>query len=296
MAICGCALPARCYQPAVAGGFIYADLRGEFSTHLALQALFTQSSPVMQISGVTLALTCPHRLCLLRVLCMSHCYKLSPFQAHWGRWHCTSFLRPVCLFTVHVGSGSYPLSCGVFLPLPFSQAFLLLVAGRMRPRSHPLRPGLACLFRVPGGIPLHPSSELRRPTLFIVLIAYYSVSLFSLGGIWSVQGPMLIWPRVVCGSTMYPLAHLVRVSLSHLAMGDWRWPWGPPGFSIQCEVEMLFAGWGCGGSKFCLFLVALPSRCVSSVSPRFHFRRHSFCFLPLAAILALSESYIWFWV
>jgi hypothetical protein len=36
----------------------------------------------MQISGVGLALTWPCRLCLLRfLLCMSLCYKLSPFQA-----------------------------------------------------------------------------------------------------------------------------------------------------------------------------------------------------------------------
>jgi hypothetical protein len=48
MAICGCGLPARCCQPAVSGGVIYADLRGELSTHLALQALFTQSSLVRQ--------------------------------------------------------------------------------------------------------------------------------------------------------------------------------------------------------------------------------------------------------
>jgi hypothetical protein len=39
------------------------------------------------------------------------------------------------------------------------------------------------------------------------------------------------------------------------------------------------------GSKFCLFFVTLTARCVSSISPRFHFRRHAFCFLPLAAIL-----------
>jgi hypothetical protein len=32
--ICGCGSPARCCQPAVAGGVIYADLRGELSTHL----------------------------------------------------------------------------------------------------------------------------------------------------------------------------------------------------------------------------------------------------------------------
>jgi hypothetical protein len=49
---------------------------------LLLAALF------MQISGVSLALTWPHRLCSLRVLlCVSLCYRLSPFQAHWGRWH-----------------------------------------------------------------------------------------------------------------------------------------------------------------------------------------------------------------
>jgi hypothetical protein len=46
---------------------------------LLLAALF------MQISGVSLALTWPRRLCLLRVLCGSLCYKLSPFQAHWER-------------------------------------------------------------------------------------------------------------------------------------------------------------------------------------------------------------------
>jgi hypothetical protein len=44
MAVCGCGSPAHCCQLAVAGGFIYADLRGELSTHLVPQALFTQSS------------------------------------------------------------------------------------------------------------------------------------------------------------------------------------------------------------------------------------------------------------
>jgi hypothetical protein len=38
--ICGCGLPVRCCQSAVAGGIIYADLRSEFNTHLAPQALF----------------------------------------------------------------------------------------------------------------------------------------------------------------------------------------------------------------------------------------------------------------
>jgi hypothetical protein len=48
MSICVCGLPAHCCQPAVAGGLIYADLRSELNTHLALQALLTQSSPVRE--------------------------------------------------------------------------------------------------------------------------------------------------------------------------------------------------------------------------------------------------------
>jgi hypothetical protein len=32
----------------------------------------------------------------------------------------------------------------------------------------------------------------------------------------------------------------------------------------------------------------MPAKCVSSVSPRFHYRRVAFCFLPLAAILEFS--------
>jgi hypothetical protein len=38
-------------------------------------------------------------------------------------------------------------------------------------------------------------------------------------------------------------------------------------------------------SKFCLFSVVFLVRCISSVSPIFYFRRHTFCFLSLAAIL-----------
>jgi hypothetical protein len=180
MSIWGCGSPACCCQPAVAGGFIYADLRSELSTHLAPQALFTQSSPGHDC----------------------HCYKLCPFQAHWGRWHCTSFLKPVCLFTGHVGSGPSPLSCGVFLPPPLLQAFPLLVAGHVLPL---LPSPAACLFTIPWGIsPPPPLWHSRCPTLFatylfFVVIAYYSVFFFffSCVGGWSLQEAMLIWPRVV---------------------------------------------------------------------------------------------------
>jgi hypothetical protein len=42
---------------------------------------------------------------------------------------------------------------------------------------------------------------------------------------------------------------------------------------------------GVEGSKLCLFSVIMPAKCVSSISPRFHYRRLAFCFLPLATIL-----------
>jgi hypothetical protein len=170
-----------------------------------------------------------------------------------------------------VGSGSSPLSCGVFLPPPLLQAFLLLIAGRVLLlllagmfvySSHGKQVFPPLLWSFPpsttltsfptpgaGRLPLLPPSPARPglfiyssgrdflpplfgvqgtpPSLlcvFIVPIAYYSVSLFSLGGGWSVQGTMLIWPKVVCGSTTYHLAHLV-VSIFPSCLGTGVWPW-----------------------------------------------------------------------
>jgi hypothetical protein len=80
------------------------------------------------------------------------------------------------------------------------------------------------------------------------------------------------------GVPQYREAHLVCVFPSHLGVGDWQ-PGGPPGFSIFCEVEILCAGWRCGGVNVLPLL-----RCVFSISPRFHYRSHAFCFLPLATI------------
>jgi hypothetical protein len=41
-------------------------------------------------------------------------------------------------------------------------------------------------------------------------------------------------------------------------------------------------------SKLCLFSVIMPVKCVSGISPRFHYRRLAFCFLPLASLLESS--------
>jgi hypothetical protein len=169
---------------------------------LLLQALF------MQISGVSLTLTWPCRLCSLSVLlCTSHCYKLSPFQAHWGRWHCTRFLRPACLFTVHVGSGSSPS------PVEFSSLRCFYKLSRSWLLSSAAAPALSSRLIV-RDFPTSPFSVQGAPPsllcVFFVIIAYYSVFFFFFPwmGV-GLSGAMLIWPRVVCGSTMYCLAHLV---------------------------------------------------------------------------------------
>jgi hypothetical protein len=153
--------------------------------------------------------------------------------------------------------------------------------------ASPDSPGLFIYSSGNDSLPPHFGAQCAPSSLkcvFIVLIAYYSVCLFSQGGAWSVQGAMLIWPRVVCGSTMYRLAHLVCIFPRHL---------GPGALLVSpCNVKWRFSvqAGGVEGSKFCLFLVALPARCVSSVSPRFHCTRNVFCFLPLGAILESSDS------
>jgi hypothetical protein len=71
--------------------------------------------------------------------------------------------------------------------------------------------GLACLFTVLWGIPLPASLVLRVPhpfcyvSLFLLLLITQFL-FFSLGGGRSVQGAMLIWPRIICGSTMLSLS------------------------------------------------------------------------------------------
>jgi hypothetical protein len=49
---------------------------------------------------------------------------------------------------------------------------------------------------------------------------------------------------------------------------------------------------GVEGSKLCHFLVIFPVRCISSVSSRFYFRRHAFCFLPLDTILEFPKKFL----
>jgi hypothetical protein len=173
---------------------------------LVLEALFTQ------ISGVSLALTWPCSLCLLRFfLYGSLCYKLSPFQAHWGGDTTSAFsgLRVYLQFTWKVGPPPSPVE---FSSLRHSHKLSRSWLLGTHPRSHRSLSGLPGLFIYsPGKDSLPPlfgtqCTPPSFPHVFIVLIAYYSVSLFSLCGGRSVQGAMLLWPRVVCGSTVVPLS------------------------------------------------------------------------------------------
>jgi hypothetical protein len=128
-----------------------------------------------------------------------------------------------------------------------------------------------------------PPSLLR---VFFVVIAYYSVSLFFPGWgsvcpggyadlaqdcLWEYHVPLssLCGPRLPRMSERWCLAAARAFLVSPFNM-KWR-----------CSAQ---AG-GVEGSKFCLFCVVFPVMCISSISPRFYFRRHAFCFLPLASIL-----------
>jgi hypothetical protein len=205
-------LPAA-VSSAVAGGVIYADLWGELSTHLALLSLLTQSSPVREP--------------LLQAF---------PFPSTLGE----VTLHPLSLACVFIysscGKWVFPLSCGVFLPPPLLQAFPLLVGGHAPApaRASPARPGLFIYSSGKDSLPplfrAHDAPP-SLPCVFIVFIAYYSVSLYS--PVWRsvCLGAMLIWPRIVCGSTTYHWAHLVHIFPSCLGMSDWP-PGGPSCFSL----------------------------------------------------------------
>jgi hypothetical protein len=171
-------------------------------------------------------------------------------------------------------------SCGrwVFPPLLWSFPLSTILKSFPAPGcwAHTAAPALSGQTRLVylqfcEGFP-SPPSALRVPhlvcyvsLLFLLLITQFLF--LSLGGGRSVQGAMLIWPRVVCGSTTYRLAHLVHIFPCHLGMGDWQSPGGPPDFSIQREVEILCTSWRCGGVKVLPLLGGLACKvCLQRLS------------------------------
>jgi hypothetical protein len=89
------------------------------------------------------------------------------------------------------------------------------------------------------------------------------------------------------------LVYSSTVSWSASSQAVWVVATGGPGAHLVCLFNMSWrfsslAG-GVEESKLCLFSVIMPAKCVSSGSPRFHYRRLPFCFLPLAPILEWLE-------
>jgi hypothetical protein len=137
-----------------------------------------------------------------------------------------------CLFTVHVGSVPSPPLQWSF---PHTATFTSFPAPRLLGGcATPAFSGQLVYLLSREGLPLTPLVlGGPRPLCYVsfFVVVYYSVwvfSLFSLGGGQSIQGAMLIWPRVVCGSTMCRLAHLVvhfsQASRScHLAAREPSW-------------------------------------------------------------------------
>jgi hypothetical protein len=156
MAICGYGLPACCYQPAVAGSFIYADLWGELSPHLAPQALFTQIS-VRDATGTS--------------------FPLAKHTRGGDTTPAFSGLHVFLQFTWEVGLPPSPVEfSSLHHSHNLSHSWLL----GAHPRSHPLWPGPASLFTVLGGILFSSPSVLREPhplcyvsLLFLLLITQF---------------------------------------------------------------------------------------------------------------------------
>jgi hypothetical protein len=223
--ICGYGLPAHCYQPAVAGGVIYADLRDELNTHLALQALFTQSSvlePLLQAFPFpsTLGEVTLHLLSQACVLVYSSCGKWVFPPLLWSFPPIATFtsfsspfywvvllLLPAAVFVYSSrGRWVFPPHLWSFPPSTTLTSYPALGCWAHTPaptRASPAHP--ACLFTVLGRIPFPQSLALRAPhPLFHVSLLF--LLLITQGGGRSVQGAMLLWTRVVCGSTTVPLS------------------------------------------------------------------------------------------
>jgi hypothetical protein len=240
----------------------------------------------MQISGVSLTLTWPHRLCLLRVLLCKPLLQAFPFPSTLGEVTLHP-LSQACVF-VYSSRGKW-----VFPPLLWSFPPSVTLTSFPAPgcwvRPPPLSPAqlVYLQFRV-----RFPFPNLRRsvhPTLFPTCLycSYCLLLSFSFFPGW----------RLVCPGGYAALARAclweycgtAKLTLSASSQAVWVWATGGPGALLVSPLNMKWrcsapAG-GVEGSKFCLFLVVLPARCVASISPRFHYRRHTFCFLPLAAIL-----------
>jgi hypothetical protein len=299
---------------------------------LLLMALF------MQISGVSLTLTWPHRLCLLRVLCTMLLLQAFPFPSilrevtlhplsqacvfiysSRGKWVFPPLLwsfPPTAAFT------SFPTpDCWACAAAPAGRVFVYSSRGRwaLPPLLWSLPPSATLTSFPAPGCRVHAPLSCRSLSGQAQLVYLQLREGFPSPPLWSSGCPILFamcvccsyclllsfsfFPR--CGSVcpggyavlaqgcLWEYHGTAKLTLSASSQAVWSHVTGSgPGsllvspFNVKWRFSVQ-AG-GVEGLDFCLFLVALPARCVSSISPRFHFRRHAFCFLPLATILESS--------
>jgi hypothetical protein len=186
----------------------------------------------LQLTCLLLSAICCYRLCLFRVLLDACPFYFLQYTALPTFCNCRLF----CM-----RSSPLPL-CGTFHTTAAVISFpLSKVAGQV----WPLLPSLASLFiySLPEGLPLPHSLGLGHPALFamclfffcclfIIQFVFFSLYFFPLGGSLSVQGAVLIWPRVVCGSTLCHLAHLVLCIFPSILGAGISQCRSPPGFSV----------------------------------------------------------------
>jgi hypothetical protein len=149
MTLWGCGL-----QPAVAGGFVYADLRSELNTYLALQALFTQISPVQEL--LLQAFPFPSTLGEVTLHQLSQA-SVFIYSSH-GKWDFPSLLwsfPPTATFTSFPAPGFWACSAA------------------------PAFSGPPCLFSVLWGSPLPPLQSSGHPILFATCVYCCYCLLFS---------------------------------------------------------------------------------------------------------------------
>jgi hypothetical protein len=312
--ICSCGFPACCCQPAVAGSIIYADLWGELSTHLAPKALFAQSSPVQE----PLLQAVPFPSTLGKMTLQLRCQACVFIYSSCGRWVFPPLLcssPPTATFT------SFPAP-GYWVVLLLLPATMFVYSSREKwvfppllwsfPPSATLTsfPAPGCWARAPAparGSPAcvaclfavylqswegFPSPNLRCsgcPTLFSTCLycSYCLLLSFSFFPGWRT-----VWPggyAALAQACLWEYHSTMKLTWSASFQAVWARATGGLGALLVSPFNMKWrfsepAG-GVEGSKLCLFSVIMPTKCVSSVSPRFHSRRLAFCFLPLATIL-----------
>jgi hypothetical protein len=192
----------------------------------------------MQISGVSLTLTWPHRLCLLRVLlCAIAAAASFPLSKHTGGGDTAPAFSGLRVYLQFMWEWSSPPLLWSFPPTATFTSFPAL--GCWACAVTPAFSSRLFYLQFWEGFPLPLSSVLRAScslcyvSFLLLLLIIQFFFLLSLGGGPVCPGGYADLARVVCGSTACCLAHLVVcVFPSGLGAAVWWWQGSPPGFSV----------------------------------------------------------------